>query len=130
MNVRADVQLQILAPATRQINGMHEENPLDELITHGHGTLDLRAEQQHDKDIKRVLLWFERGSPTTGQYQSSDLKKYLKQFPKLSITEGVLHRKFYNHIGNQFIKQYCVPLHLQKEVLFITVFGVGTKESH
>ena len=118
MNVRADVQLQILAPATQQINGMHEQNPLDELITHGHGPLDLRAEQQHDKDIKRVLLWFERGSPTTGQYQSSDLKKYLKQFPRLSITEGVLHRKFYNHTGNQFIKQYCVPLHLQKEILY------------
>ena len=118
MNVRADVQLQILAPATQQINAMHEQNPLDEFVTHGHGPLDLRAEQQQDKDIKRVLLWFERGSPTTGQYLSSDLKKYLKQFPRLSVTEGVFHRKFYNHTGNQFIKQYCVPSHLQKEVLY------------
>ena len=60
---------------------MYEQNPLDELITHGHGPLDLRAEQQ-DKDIKRVLLWFERGSPTTGQYLSSDLKKYSQAVPK------------------------------------------------
>ena len=117
MNVKADVQLQILAPATQQINAMHEQNPLAELITDGHGPLDLRAEHQQDKDIKRVLLWFERGSPTTGQYLSSDLKKYLKQFPRLSITEGVLHRKFYNHLGYQFVKQYCVPSRLQKEVL-------------
>ena len=118
MNVRAHVQLQILAPATQQIDSMHEPNPLDEFITNGHGSLDLRAEQQQVKDIKRVLLWFERGSPTTGQYLSSDLKKYLKQFPRLSITESVLHRKFYNHTGNHFIKQYCVPSHLQKEVLY------------
>ena len=118
MNVRADVQLQILAPATQQINAMHEQNPLDELITDVHGPLDLRAEKQQDKDIKRVLLWCERGSPTTGQYLSSDLKKYLKQLARLSITEGVLHLKFYNHTGYQFIKQYCVLSHLQKEVLY------------
>ena len=82
MNVRADIQLQILAPATEQINAMHEQNPLDEFITHGHGPLDLRAEQQQEKDIKRVLLWFERGSPTTGQYLSSDLKKVSQAVPK------------------------------------------------
>ena len=32
--------------------------------------------------------------------------------------DGVLHRKFYNHTGNSFIKPYCVPIHLRKEVLF------------
>ena len=118
MNVRADVQ-HILAPATQQINAIHEENPLDEFITYGHGTLDLRAEQQQDEDTKRILLWFERGSPTTGQYLTSDLKKYLKQFARLAITEGVLHRKFYNHTGNNFMKQYCVPSHFLKEVLYL-----------
>ena len=60
MNVRADFQLQILPPATQKIIAMHEQNPLDELITHGHGPLDLRAEQEQDKAIKRILLWFER----------------------------------------------------------------------
>ena len=73
MNVQADVQLQILAPATQQLNAMHEQNPQDEFITHVHGPLDLRAEQQQDENIKMVLLWFERSSPTTGQYLSSDL---------------------------------------------------------
>ena len=34
---------------------MHEQNPLDEFITHGQGPLDMRAEQQHEH-IKRVLL--------------------------------------------------------------------------
>ena len=118
MKFRADVQMQILKPATQQKNSMREQNPPDEFITNVHGRLDLRAEQQQDENIKRVLLWFERGSPTTGKFLSSDLKKYLKLFPRLAITEGVLLQKFYNHTGNQFIKQYCVPLHLQKEVLY------------
>ena len=48
-NVQADVQLQFLAPA------MHEQIPLDEFVTHGHGPLDVHVEQQ-DEDIKRVLL--------------------------------------------------------------------------
>ena len=37
---------------------MHEQNPLDEFITHGQGPLDMRIEQQHE-DIKRTLLWSE-----------------------------------------------------------------------
>ena len=117
MKVLAGVQL-IPAPVTQQINAMHERNSLDEFITHGHGPLELRAEQQQDEDFKRVLLWFERSSPTTRQYLSSYLKNYLKQFTRVVIKEGVLHRKLYNHTGNQFIKQYCVPLHLHKEVLY------------
>ena len=86
MNVRAFVQLQIFAPATQQINAIHEQNPLDEFITHGHGPLDLRAEQKHEKTGTAL---FQRGSPTTGQYLSSDLKKYFEEFPRLTITGGV-----------------------------------------
>ena len=91
---------------------------MDDFDTTGHSPLNLRAEQQRDSDIKRVILWFETGPPTTAQYFSADLKKYLKQYPRLAMFDGVLHRKFYSHTGNSFIKQYCVPIHLQKEVLF------------
>ena len=73
MEVLAGVQL-IPAPATQQINAIYERISLDEFITHGQEPLDLRAEQQQDEDIKRVLLWFERGSPTTRQYLSNDVK--------------------------------------------------------
>ena len=109
---------------------MHEQNPLDEFITHGHGPLDLRAEQQQDKDIKRVLLWFERGSPTTGQYLSSDLKKVSQAVPKTidnrrrpsSIT--TLETNLLNNIASRrTYRRKC-------STEFITVFGVGTKESH
>ena len=91
---------------------------MDDFDTTGHSPLNLRAEQQKDSDIKRVTRWFERGPPTTGQYLSLDLKKYLKQYPRLAMFDGVLHRKFYNHTGNSFIKQYCVPIQLRKEVHF------------
>ena len=108
------------------------KNPLDELITHGHGPLDQRAKQQQDKHIKRVLLWFERGSPTTGQYLSSDLKKYLKQFPRLSITEGVLHRSSITTLETNLLNNIASRRTYRRKYSteFITVFGVGTKESH
>ena len=91
---------------------------MDDFDTTGHPPLNLRAEQQKDSDIKIVILSFERGPPTTGQYLSTDLKKYLKQYPRLAMFDGVLHRTFYNHTGNSFIKQYCVPIHMRKEVFF------------
>ena len=53
-NVQADIQLQFLAPSML-ISAMHEQIPLDEFVTHGHGPLDVHVEQQ-DEDIKRVLL--------------------------------------------------------------------------
>ena len=111
-----EVHIQQIKPA--QLQAIHEHNPMDDFDTTGHSPLNRRAEQQKDSDIKRVILWFERGPPTTAQYLSGDLKNYLKQYPRLAMFDGVLHRKFYNPTGNSFIKQYCVPIHLQKEVLF------------
>ena len=71
-----------------------------------------------DSDIKRVILWFEGGPQTTGQYLSTDLKNYLKQNPGLAMFDEVLHMKFYNNKGNSFSKKHCVSNHLQNDVLF------------
>ena len=46
------------------------------------------------------------------------LKKYVKQYPRVAMFDGVPHRKFYNHTGNSFIKIYRAPIHLRTEELF------------
>ena len=113
----AEVHLQKF-PTNASFNALHEHNPLDDFETTGHAPINLIAEQQKDGDIKKVMLWFEQGPPSTGQYLSTDLKKYLKQYPRLAIIDGVLRRKFFNQTGKEFIPQYCVPQHLQKEILY------------
>ena len=61
-------------------------------------------------------------SRTTKRHQKSYLKqylkRYLKQYPTLAMFDRVLQRNLYNHTGNSFIKQYCVPVQFRKEVLF------------
>ena len=43
---------------------------------------------------------------------------YLRQHPRLGMFEGVLYKKFFDHTGSTFTKQYCLPKQLRKEVLY------------
>ena len=67
------VHIQQIRPA--QLQALHEHNSMDDFDTTGQSPLNLEAEQQKDSDIKRVILWFERGPLTTRQYLSTHLKK-------------------------------------------------------
>ena len=57
--INEEVHIQQIKPA--QLEAIHEHNPIDDFDTKRHSPLNLRAEQQKDSDIKRVILWFERG---------------------------------------------------------------------
>ena len=96
-DIKEEVHIQQIRPA--QLQAIDKHNPKDDINTTGH-------------TIKSM-------SPlSTGQNISTDLKKYVNQYPRVAMFNGVLHRMFYNHTSNSFIKKLRVPIHLPKEVLF------------
>ena len=101
------------------INTLRIQNPLDELdVTENNQPLNVSEEQLKDDDIRTVISWIEGHAQPNPIYLSITQKKYLKQLPRLHVTNGILYRKFFDQTGKASHDQLCLPLHLQKEVLF------------
>ena len=101
------------------LNALHAPNPLDTFdLADKKDPLDLQKEQLQDPNIRTVLTWFEKGTPSPSPYMNQELAKYLKHFDRLELHQGVLYRKFFDHTGRNITRQYVVPKHLRKEVLY------------
>ena len=105
--------------AVEALNSLHAPNPLDDLDHIDKMTpLNLREEQQKDPNIKLVLHWMDTHPFEPSPYLSSELRKYLKQFNRSEIHQGVLYRKFSDDTGKVVNRQYVVPAHLRAEILY------------
>ena len=103
-----------------EINALHASNLLDFLnMSDKINPMNLQAEQQKDSNIQLVLAWIETSPPAQSPYINHELRKYLKNFNRLENHNGVLYRKFYSDNGRDFIRQYVVPTHHRREVLYL-----------
>ena len=101
------------------MNALHQANPLDEFdLTNKMEPLNLAVEQQQDKNIRTVMTWLKGEHPKNSEHFNVELKKYYKHLKRLEIHNGVLYRKFFDNTGRNFTRQYVLPNHLRKEVLF------------
>ena len=81
-------------------------------------SLDLAQEQRKDEVISEVISWLARGSPDQSPNLPFALRKYKKQFNRLILEHDVLYRLFYDDCGKVQNKQFCVPKHLWRDVVF------------
>ena len=49
---------------------------------------------------------------------SAELQKYHKLFERLELNDSVLCRKLFNHTGQEYTRQYVVPSHMRKELIY------------
>ena len=75
--------------------------------------LNLSDEQAKDAALQQALLWASRQQPVDITYAGPELRKYIKQLPRLQLDNGILYRKFYDDTGNQYHLQLCLPTHLR-----------------
>ena len=103
------------------ISSMSMTNPLDKMhyainnITLCLDTLNLAKEQQKDSDISTAVNWINNKLKTKLIEGSYDLQKYLKHWNRLLLEKIVLYRKFFDHSGQNYIKQIIVPKHFRTE---------------
>ena len=102
-----------------ELNAVLYHNPLDEFpdIEGQSHALNLYDEQQKDHDIKTVIRWKTGLEVPNVKYAPQLLRKYYKHLNRLVI-ENVLYREFYDDTGRVQIKQYCLPKHLWKEIIY------------
>ena len=102
-----------------EINALHEPNPIDSFdLTDKQNPVNLRKEQQKYQNIVMVLRWLETRPPSPSSYQNSELMKHLKLFDRRENNNGFLYRKCYDYRGHNVIRQYIVPTHMRKVVLY------------
>ena len=65
-----------------------------------------------------AIEWKRKGLNRDLKYASRLLKKYVKQFNHWEIENNTLYRQFFDDTGKRFFKQYCLPKHLWKEVIY------------
>ena len=105
--------------ALPQLSALHAPNPLDELdLSDELQSLNLKEEQQKDPNIRLVLHWMNTHPPAPSPYLNTELRKYLKHFPRLEIYQRVLYRKFFDDTGKNVTRQYVVPAHLRAGVVY------------
>ena len=101
------------------LNKLSEFNPVDSYdLTNKVNAIDMKKEQKLDKDIQQVLQWLKSNKRPNVEYSSYDLQKYHKQFGRLIVDNGLLCRKFFDHTGKNYIKQFVVPKQLQTELIY------------
>ena len=93
-----------------------DDNPLN--IVTDYSPLDLKAEQDKDPDLRKVLSWIETGRIEDFRYAKYSLRKYHKQLNRLTVENGILYRNFYDDCGKVAHKQLCLPKHLWKEAVY------------
>ena len=105
--------------ALSQLNALHAPNPLDELdLSDKMQSLNLKEEQMKDPNIELVLQWMDTHPPEPSPHLNTELRKYLKHFPRLEVFQGVLYRKFFDDTGKKLTRQYVVPTYLRAEVVY------------
>ena len=105
--------------ALSQLSALHAPNPLDELeLSDKLQSLNLKEEQQKDPNIRLVLHWTNTHPPAPSPYLNTELRKYLKHFPRLEIYRRVLYRKFFDKTGKNVTRQHVVPAHLCAENVY------------
>ena len=80
--------------------------------------LNLKEEQRKDEVITEVFTWLQNGKPDESLHLPIALRKYRKQFNRLEVRDDILYRLFYDDCGNVQYRQFCVPKHLWREVVF------------
>ena len=83
-----------------------------------HEVLNLKNEQEKDPDIEDVKNWIRNEQVPNLTYENSRKKKYAKQFNRLILENDVLYRNFFDDTGKVKHKQYCLPKHRWKEVVY------------
>ena len=64
------------------------------------------------------MHWLRTKLPNDLIYLNIELQKLCKQAKRLEIQNDVLYRKFFDHTGRTFPRQFVVPSHLRKELIF------------
>ena len=101
------------------IDALTSPNPLDDFdFTNKQLPLDLAAEQKQDESISKAIEWILTDSKPNPAYLKTTELKYFKQLPRLTLNNGILYRKFFDQTGKVSHEQFCVPAHLQKELLY------------
>ena len=101
------------------VNALASPNPLDDFnFTNNELPLNLAAEQRQDKSLSKVIEWIRTNKTPSPAYLKTTELKYFKQLPRLMLKDGVLYRKFFDQTGKVSHEQFCVPEHLQKELLY------------
>ena len=103
-----------------EIHAIQYANQADVLndIIDTQDTLDLASEQTKDLEILQAIEWKRNGLSSNLKYASRRLLKYAKQFNRLEIEKNTLYRQFFDDTGKIIFKQYCLPKHLWKEVIY------------
>ena len=80
---------------------------------------NLKKEQNSDRVMTKVTKWLETNStPSANIYSTGKEQKYLKQFRRLFIENGLLYRRYFAHDGTILYKQLCVPKTILKEIMY------------
>ena len=100
-----------LKPKIPELNAVLMHDPADFLhdLTERLNPIDLKHEQSLDEVIYSV---------EDIKYASFALKKYAKQFNRLTIENDVLYRQFFYDTGKVLYNEYCLPKHLWKDVIY------------
>ena len=80
--------------------------------------LNLAEEQRKDEVLREVFSWLQNGKPDESTTLPIALRKYRKQFNRLEIKNDTLYRLFYDDCGKVQSRQFCVPKHLWREVVY------------
>ena len=104
-------------PQVNLIESNDFEDVLNDLPNRSH-PINLKQEQQNDEVIREVIEWKKRGSPDESPNLPIALRKYRKQFNRLTVENDILYRLFFDDCGKVKHKQYCVPKQLWREVVY------------
>jgi hypothetical protein len=111
-------RIQLTRPS-KSINALNEQNPLDSFpVDDKMEALDMRTEQAKDDNIRAVMEWIRTKDTPDTRYASIELQKYKKQFPRLTVQDGTMYRKFFDDTGRNYHLQLVVPKHLREELLY------------
>ena len=103
-----------------EINAIQYANQADLLndLTDREEIIDLATEQTKDDEIMHAIEWKRNNLSSNLKYASRRLKKYVRKFDRLEIENNTLYRQFFDGTGKLIFKEYCLPKHLWKEVIY------------
>ena len=101
------------------LNSISADNPLDFFdLTHLQAPVEWINEQKKDATIQKVIAWRRLNYVPRLAFYTAEEDKYIKQFPRLKLINGVLCREFYDDAGKISHYQDVVPQHLRDELLY------------
>ena len=104
-------------PQITLLDSNDSEDVLNDLPNRTH-RLNLKEEQRKDEVVREGFTWLQNGKPDESPHLPIALRKYRKQFNRLIVEDDILYRLFYDDCGNIQYRQFCVPKHLWREVVF------------